>query len=259
MKEYDLERRKYVIGGAVVFIVMLFIVRLFTLQIASEDYKRNADSNAFLRKLQYPSRGNIYDREGRLLVYNQPSFDITVILKEIEHLDTLELSRTLNVPMETIRKRFKDMKDRRLNPGYSPYTHQVLLTQIPPEECGVFREKLFRFPGFYIQQRATRQYTYHAGAHILGDIAEVSKKDMEADLYYIAGDYIGKLGVERSYEKQLRGEKGVEILLRDARGRIQGKYMNGQFDKNAVPGKSLTQFRHRIASIRRKIIRRENR
>ncbi len=240
MKEYELERRKYVIGGAVVFVIVLFIIRLFTLQIASEDYKRNADSNAFLKKIQYPSRGNIYDREGRLLVYNQPSYDITVILKEITHLDTLEFCRTLNIPIETVRKRFVDMRDRRLNPGYSPYTHQVLLTQIPPEECGVFREKLFRFPGFYIQQRATRQYSCDAGAHILGDIAEVSKKEMKNDPYYIAGDYIGKLGVERSYETQLRGEKGIEILLRDARGRIQGKYMDGQFDKVAVPGKSLT-------------------
>lgn len=99
------------------------------------------------------------------------------------------------------------MKDRRLNPGYSPYTNQVFLTQLSAEDCGVFQEKLFKFPGFYIQRRTIRQYTYNAGAHILGDIAEVSKSDMEKDEYYIPGDFIGKLGVERSYEKQLRGEK----------------------------------------------------
>ena len=102
------------------------------------------------------------------------------------------------------------------------------MTQLSAEECGVFQEKLFKFPGFYIQRRTIRQYNYNAAAHVLGDIAEVSKGDIEADDYYVRGDFIGKQGVERSYEKQLRGEKGVEILLRDARGRIQGRYMDGE-------------------------------
>lgn len=237
---YDLEKRKFVIGGAVILIVVIYLIRLFTLQITSEDYKKNADSNAFLKKIQYPSRGNIYDRYGRLLVYNQPAYDITIVEKEIKHLDTLDLCKTLNISPEFLRKRFQDIRDRRINPGYSPYTNQVLLTQIPAEECGVFQEKQFRFPGFYIQQRSTRQYTFNAGAHILGDVAEVSKSDIENDDYYIQGDFIGKLGVERSYEKELRGEKGIEILLRDARGRIQGKYADGKYDKAPVPGKNLT-------------------
>lgn len=111
----------------------------------------------------------------------------------------------------------------------------------------MFQEKLFKFPGFYIQRRTIRQYTYNAGAHILGDIAEVSKSDMEKDEYYIPGDFIGKLGVERSYEKQLRGEKGIEILLRDARGRIQGNYMDGKFDKAPVAGKPATESGHRTS------------
>lgn len=136
-------------------------------------------------------------------------------------------------------KRFNDIRNRRLNPGYSRYTHQVLLTQLSSEDCAVFREKLFNFPGFYIQARTVRQYGYDCGAHILGDIAEVSKGEIEDDPYYKRGDFIGKLGVERSYETQLRGEKGVEILLRDAHGRIQGNYMNGSFDKAPVAGKNL--------------------
>lgn len=238
-RDYELEQRKFVIGGAVLIIVIIYLIRLFTLQITSEDYKKNADSNAFLKKVLYPSRGNIFDRYGRLLVYNEPAYDITIIPKEIKDLDTLDLCRTLNITPEFLRKRFHELKDRRLNPGYSPYTNQVLLTQIPAEECGVFQEKQFRFPGFYIQQRSTRQYTFSSGAHILGDVAEVSKSDIEKDEYYTQGDFIGKLGVERSYEKQLRGEKGVEILLRDARGRIQGRYANGQYDKAPIPGKNL--------------------
>lgn len=239
-RNYDLEKRKYAIGGAVIFIVLIFLIRLLSLQIMSEDYKKNADSNAFLKKIQYPSRGVIYDRNGKLLVYNQPAYDITVIMKEITSLDTADLCRTLKITPEFLRKRFKDLKDRRLNPGYSPYTNQVLLTQLSAEDCGIFQEKLFKFPGFYIQRRTIRQYNYDAGAHILGDIGEVSKTEMEDDEYYIPGDFIGKLGVERSYEKQLRGEKGIEVLLRDARGRIQGNHMDGQFDKAPVAGKNLT-------------------
>lgn len=239
-RNYDLEKRKYAIGGAVIFIVLIFLIRLLSLQIMSEDYKKNADSNAFLKKIQYPSRGVIYDRNGKLLVYNQPAYDITVIMKEITSLDTADLCRTLKITPEFLHKRFKDLKDRRLNPGYSPYTNQVLLTQLSAEDCGIFQEKLFKFPGFYIQRRTIRQYNYDAGAHILGDIGEVSKTEMEDDEYYIPGDFIGKLGVERSYEKQLRGEKGIEVLLRDARGRIQGNYMDGKFDKAPVAGKNLT-------------------
>lgn len=239
-RDYNLERRKYVIGGAVLAVALLFIIRLFVLQIMSDDYKKHADSNAFLKKIQYPSRGVIYDRTDKLLVYNQPAYDITVVMKEITSLDTIDLCRTLQITPEFLRKRFKDLKNRNLNPGYSPYTNQVLLTQLSAEDCGVFQEKQFKFPGFYIQRRTIRQYNYNAGAHILGDIAEVSKSEMEADEYYAPGDFIGKLGVERFYEKQLRGEKGIEVLLRDAHGRIQGNYMDGAFDKASVPGKNLT-------------------
>lgn len=239
-RDYRLARRRYVIGGAVLVVVALFIVRLFMLQIMSDDYKKNADSNAFLQKIQYPSRGVIYDRTGKLLVYNQPAYDITVVMKEITQLDTLDLCNTLKITPEFVRKRFSDLKDRRLNPGYSPYTNQVFLTQLSGEDCGIFQEKMFKFPGFYIQRRTIRQYKYNAGAHILGDIAEVSKSDMESDTYYQPGDFIGKQGVERFYEKKLRGEKGIEVLLRDAHGRIQGNYMDGKFDKASVPGKNLT-------------------
>ena len=239
-RDYNLERRKYVIGGAVLVVALLFIVRLFVLQIMSDDYKKHADSNAFLKKVQYPSRGVIYDRTDKLLVYNQPAYDIMVVMKEITSLDTLDLCRTLQITPDFLRKRFRDLKNRKLNPGYSPYTNQVFLSQLSAEECGVFQEKQFKFPGFYIQRRTIRQYNYNAGAHILGDIAEVSKSEMEADEYYAPGDFIGKLGVESFYEKQLRGEKGVEVLLRDAHGRIQGNYMDGAFDKPSVPGKNLT-------------------
>ena len=239
-RDYNLEKRKYVLGGSVILVVLIYLIRLFSLQIMSEEYKKNADSNAFLNKTQYPSRGVMYDRNGKLLVYNQPAYDVTMVMKEIENLDTLDLCQTLNITPEYFKRRIREIRDRRSNPGYSPYTHQVFMTQLSAEECGVFQEKLFKFPGFYIQRRTIRQYNYNSAAHVLGDIAEVSKKDIEDDDYYVRGDFIGKQGIERFYEKQLRGEKGVEILLRDARGRIQGRYMDGEMDKTPVAGKNLT-------------------
>lgn len=239
-KDYVLEKRKYVIGAAAVVIVLLYMLRLFDLQIMTDDYKKNADSNAFLNKIQYPSRGAIYDRNGKLLVFNQPAYDITFVPREVTQLDTLDFCNALNITMEQFEKRMKDVRNRWMNPGYSKYTHQTFMTQLSAEECGVFQEKLFKFPGFYIQRRTIRQYTYNSAGHALGDIGEVSKREIENNDYYIRGDYIGKQGIEKSYEKYLRGEKGVEILLRDAHGRIQGRYMDGQLDRPSVPGKNLT-------------------
>lgn len=238
-KDFNLEKRKFVLGGAVAVVILLYLIRLFTLQIMSSDYKKNADSNAFLRQTQNPSRGIIFDRNDNLLVYNQPAYNVTVVMKEVTQLDTLDFCKTLKISRDYFLKRMRDMKDKRMNPGYSPYTPQVFMTQLSAEECGVFQEKLFKFPGFYIQRRTIRQYNYNSAAHVLGDIGEVSKADIEEDDYYVQGDNIGKIGVERSYEKQLRGEKGVEILLRDARGRIQGRYKNGEYDVIPQPGKNL--------------------
>ena len=239
-KDYTLEKRKYVVALSAIAIVVVYLLRLVDLQLLTDDYKRNADSNAFLNKIQYPSRGAIYDRNGKLLVFNQPAYDITFVPREVTQLDTLDLCRTLGITVEQFEKRMKDVRNPWMNPGYSKYTHQTFMTQLSAEECGVFQEKLFKFPGFYIQRRTIRQYTYNAASHALGDIGEVSKKEIEADDYYIRGDYVGKQGIEKSYEKYLRGEKGVEVLLRDAHGRVQGHYKNGELDRPSVPGKNLT-------------------
>ncbi len=238
MKDYGLENRRFVIAGVATAIVVTYIIRLFTLQIMSDDYKKNADSNAFLKKIEYPSRGVITDRNGKLMVYNQPSYDIMVVMKEARgHTDTLELCKMLNITREYFDSRMETVKN---TPGYSQYTQQLFMSQLSEKEFSIFQEKMYRFPGFYIQRRSIRQYQYPYAAHVLGDVAEVSPADIEEDDYYIPGDYIGKLGVEKRYEKQLRGEKGMQILLRDARGRIQGSYRNGLFDRRPVPGKNLT-------------------
>ena len=240
-KEYGLEYRRYVIAGVAIFIVTVYIIRLFTLQIMSDDYKKNADSNAFLKKVEFPARGVISDRNGKLLVYNQNAYDIMVVMNEEKgRLDTTEFCNSLGITKEFFIKRMEELKDRNKNPGYSRFTQQLFMSQLSEKEFSVFQEKIYRFPGFYVQRRSVRQYTMPYAAHVLGDVAEVSAADIEEDSYYQPGDYIGKMGVEKSYEKQLRGEKGVQIMLRDAHGRIQGSYMNGKFDRRPVPGKDLT-------------------
>ena len=238
-KDYRLEKRKYVVGGFIVLIVLIYIVRLFDLQVMDDRYKGFADSNAFMRKTLYPSRGMIRDRNEKLIVYNQPAYDVMLIPRNVTPFDTADFCRTLEITREQFDKRFRDMKDKRLNPGYSAYTPQKFITQISAQDYGRLAEKLYRFPGFFIQQRILRQYTRPVAANVLGNIREVSQKEIERDEYYSRGDYCGDLGVERSYEPYLRGIKGVEILMRDAYGRIQGKYENGAFDEAPVSGRDL--------------------
>lgn len=241
MKEYGLENRQYVIAGAAVVIITIYIIRLFTLQLMSDDYKKNADSNAFLKKIEYPARGVIRDRNGELMVYNQPAYDIMVVMnEEREHTDTAGICEALGITREEYIHKMSVIKDRSKNPGYSRFTEQLFMSQLSEEEFSMFHEKMYRFPGFYIKRRSIRQYEYPIAAHVLGDIAEVSPADIEEDDYYQPGDYIGKLGVERQYERQLRGEKGIKIMLRDAHGRIQGSYKDGALDRRPVAGKNLT-------------------
>ncbi len=240
MKNFDFEKRRLVLSGVAVAIITVYLIRLFALQIASDDYRKRADSNAFLKKIEFPSRGIITDRKGKLLVYNQPAYDIMVVMNEEKgRLDTLEFCKALNITKEFFIQRMADIKDRTKNPGYSRFTQQLFISQLSDKEFSSFQEKLYRFPGFYIQKRSIRQYHRTIAGHVLGDVAEVSQSDVEEDEYYQPGDYIGKMGIEREYEKSLRGQKGVQILLRDAHGRIKGRYKEGQYDQKPKAGKDL--------------------
>ncbi|MDR0995969.1 MAG: penicillin-binding protein 2 [Tannerella sp.] len=239
-KKTPLANRRYILSGAVILVALLFILRLFYLQVIDTNYKTWADSNAFLRKTLYPSRGMIYDRKGKLLVFNQPAYDVMLIMREMQPFDTLDFCQTVGISKEQFIKRIADIKDRRLNPGYSSYVPQVFMNQLSAQDYGVLQEKLYKFPGFYIQNRTIREYEYPYAALVLGNIGEVNKHDIAKDDYYVQGDYSGRSGVESFYEKELRGKKGVEILLRDAHGRIQGKYENGIHDVNPVSGRNIT-------------------
>ena len=238
--DYRYEKRKFVVVGVVLAIIMVFIIRLFNLQVLNDDYKKHADSNAFLNKTIYPSRGVMYDRNGKLLVTNHPAYDVMVCMRNVKGLDTLAFCQALGITREFFDKRMADVKNRRLNPGYSSYTDQLFLGQLTAEEFAMFQEQLYKFAGFSIQRRTIRQYNYPVAGHLFGDLGEVSKNDIAKDNYYVRGDFIGKQGIESYYEKQLRGEKGTEVLLRDAYGRVKGSYMDGAMDIAPVAGKNLT-------------------
>ncbi len=238
-KDYKLAKRRYVIGGFICLIVFIYICRLFSLQVGDDKYKENAESNAFLRRVIYPARGLIYDREDRLVVFNQPAYDVMLIPKDVGEFDTTTLCTVLNLTKSQLLEKWAEMKNPRKNPGYSAYTPQKLISHLSPEDYGRLQEKLYLFPGFFIQTRTIRQYNYAAAANVLGNIREVSAKDVERDRYYRSGDYTGDLGVEKSYEHHLRGIKGVEILMKDAYGRIKGKYENGIHDISPLSGRNL--------------------
>jgi penicillin-binding protein 2 len=234
------ENRKTVISIIAILVVLIYAVKLFYLQIYRNEYKDSADTNAFFKKVLYPARGTISDRNGKLVVFNQPTYDIVFIPREVENFDTLDFCKILNISVQDFEKRMDDIRNPRLNPGYSSYTLQTFMTQLNAQEYGLMQERLYKFSGFSIQNRTMRQYAYPNAGNILGYVAEVSRERLEDDDYYRRGDYEGKSGIEKSYEEILRGEKGVEILLRDAHGRIQGKYNNGQSDKAPVSGKNLS-------------------
>ena len=233
-------RRKNILIFLILGMFFVFIVRLASLQLFSDDYKTFADSNAFFKKTIYPARGLIYDRNGKLMVYNKPSYDVLVIMRDMVNFDTLDFCRTVGITKQDFEQRIEEVKDRRHNPGYSSYTPQVFLSQLPVNTYGVLQEKLFRFKGFSVRSRTLREYMRPIAAHALGYVAEVNRRDLEDDEYYVLGDYNGRSGVEKRYEKDLRGIKGVEVLLRDAHGRVKGRYDEGGHDVKAMPGKDLT-------------------
>ena len=237
----ELFRRRWLIIGLTFAIVALFLARLFSLQILSNDYKQRAENNAYFILSTIPSRGVIYDRKGQLLVANRPIYDLMIVNHEAKgRLDTVLLASTLGLPIEEIRLRLEAVRDRRTNRGYNPYTPQVFLSQLEPEEVGRFEEQLYKFPGLSVRSRTIRQYNYHSAAHLLGYLSEASTTDLERDSSIMRGDFVGRSGVERSYETQLRGIKGQEIFYRDARGRIQGRLDGGAHDRAPEAGRDLT-------------------
>lgn len=233
-------KRPFIIAGSVVLVVLIFIIRLFWLQVIDQSQKAKADSNALLRQVIYPSRGLIYDRNGELLVFNQPIYEVTLIMQEMRYgFDTVAFSQCLGIDSLEFADRIAAIKDKRRNRGFSTYTPQIFMSQLTKQEVASLRETSYKFSGAGIRKRTLRGYSYPYAAHILGSVGEVSQSDIDRDAYYQAGDYAGRDGLERTYEQRLRGTKGVEVIMRDSRGRIQGSYHDGAEDVEAVTGTDL--------------------
>lgn len=241
-KHLNLDKRAYIICLVVIAVITIYIIQLFNLQILSGDYKQYADGNAFFKKTIYPQRGSIIDRNGKLIVSNQPTYDIVYVPREVKPFDTLAFCKIIGLTIDEFEAKLRSaryLSNGRRNPSYSSYTLQTLLTQLSIEDAAVLQEKLHQFQGFSLQKRYLRTYNYPNAGLLLGYVAELDAKRIEADSYYRRGDYGGISGIEASFEKHLRGEKGEEILLRDARGRIKGRYEEGRYDKEAISGKDI--------------------
>nr|WP_294773667.1 penicillin-binding protein 2 [uncultured Flavobacterium sp.] len=225
--------RKVLLPTIIFVVTLLLVMRLFYLQVIDDSLKLKSDNNAIKIKYDYPERGYIYDRYGKLLVANQPSYDIMVIPKDVKNLDTLEFCTLLNITKEEFLKKIAKAK------VYSPRLPSVFLSQLNKKEYAAFQEIQRKFNGFYIQKRSLRDYQVSFGANVFGFITQVNESIIEKNKYYNSGDLIGKQGVEESYEEILRGIKGVKYIQKDKYNRDIGSYKEGRFDTIAVQGKDI--------------------
>lgn len=231
-----LDRTNKLLTGLAVAAVIL-IGKLFYIQIIDDSYKTDASNNSMVHAVIYPTRGIIYDRNGKILVGNKVAYDMLVTPKEVGMFDTLELCDILEISPEFLKEKMDGYYRDRRKIGYRSV---VMLTHLPPEIYMRFAEVAYRFPGFRGQARNIRDYPYNAGGNLLGYISEVSAKDIENNPeVYKAGDYIGKTGIEATCEEYLRGEKGYNIFLRNSHNRIESRYKDGEMDKEAIPGKDI--------------------
>jgi penicillin-binding protein 2 len=225
--------RKYLVIGLVIIAALALVIRLFVIQVVKDTYRLSADNNVLRYVTQYPARGLIYDRKGKLVVFNQAAYDLMVVPAQTAKLDTLTLCDDLGITIEVFRERLKAAKN------YSRRAPSVFLKQISAETYAKFQEKLFLYPGFYVQPRTLRKYSRPVAAHLLGYVSEVDEAILKRDPYYKNGDYIGKLGIEEAYEKDLRGKRGVKIFMVDVYSRLKGSYAHGEMDTVAVHGSDI--------------------
>lgn len=230
-----LSDRKYIVSGFFILVALIYIGRLFYIQLIDDKYKLDARNNAFRYRTEYAVRGYIYDRNGKLLVFNAPSYDLLVTPKLAKGCDTMALCEILDITKEEFLKRMK----KACQAPNSPRKESIFEKQLSEKTYAALQEKLYRFKGFDVQARTVRKYPRPIAAHLLGYVGEVSKEKAARDSYYKEGDYIGISGIERSYEEELRGKKGTQIVMVDVHNKTKGRYMNGMYDTLAIPGKAL--------------------
>ena len=225
--------RKYIIIGFFLLIGILFLIRLFYVQILVDKYILSANNNVLRYVTQYPARGLVFDRNGKLLVYNEAAYDLMVIPRQVKNPDTMTLCRLIGIEKSEFISRLQKARN------YSPYRPSIFEAQITRDSYGFLEEKLFLFPGFFVQSRTLRKYTYPVAAHTLGYIGEAGPDMIAKNPYYRPGDYIGISGIEKSYEEILRGRKGMKIRVFDVLNRDKGSFREGRYDTTSVAGIDL--------------------
>lgn len=232
----QLTDRKFIIIGVFILVGLIYISRLFYIQVIDDTYKLDARNQAFRYTTEFPIRGYIYDRNNKLLVYNEAAYDLMVLPKNVKNIDTMDFCGLLGLTKEQFLKKMK----KAIQAPNSPRKESIFEKQLSPKDYASLQEVLYRFPGFFVQSRTLRKYPKKIAAHMLGYIGEADKRTTEKDPYYREGDYLGISGIEKSYEKVLRGKKGMHIIMKDVNNRDMGSYMNGLYDTAAISGKPLT-------------------
>jgi penicillin-binding protein 2 len=226
--------RKFVIQGIFIVVALILLTRIFYIQVISDKYLLSANNNVLRKILIYPARGIILDRNEKILVQNEPVYDLMVIPREVKPFDTLQFCKLIGIDKQGFDKRFKKAKN------YSPYKASIFEKQLSAQTFATFQERLYEFTGFFVQNRTVRRYPDSTAAAFLGYIGEVSEKAIEkSNGFYRQGDYIGISGVEKSYEELLRGQRGVQNLMVDALNRPKGHFADGKYDTLAVSGERL--------------------
>ena len=208
-------------------------MRLFYIQVVDDSYKLSANNNVIRLITDFPARGLIYDRKGKLLVYNEPVYDLMIIPKQAKNIDSLELCNLIGITTQEYSEKYKKAN------AYSPVKASVFEKQLSVETYATFQEKLYKFPGFFVQLRTLRKYPDPMAAHLFGYIGEVDTSTTRKNPYYKDGDYIGKSGIEQSYESVLRGRRGVRRILVDVFNREKGSFQDGRYDTASVAGEIL--------------------
>ena len=234
MYKRDYSSRQYIIIFIFIAVALLYAVKLYYLQVVDNRYSKTAKGMVLRKTTEYPARGRIYDRNNNLIVYNDAVYDLLVVPRQISHLDTAEFCKLLGIDSVYFAKRLAKAKH------YSYYKPSIFIKQLSKEEYARIEDKMYKYKGFFVQRRALRKYTAPVAAHLLGAVGEVNNRDLKKDNYYKQGDYIGKSGIEKFYEKLLRGKKGVKYIQVDVHNREKGSYQNGKYDTIAVSGKDLT-------------------
>ena len=231
MKKY--ENRTYIIGGFFGVVILIFIIRLFSIQVIDDSFKTSSENNVIRKQTDYPRRGLIYDRNKELIVYNEAAYDLMITPNQATFLDTALICSLLEIDTLNLMKRIEKASN------YSMYKASVLMKQISVETYTKLQENMFLMPGFFVQTRTLRKYPYSTASHLLGYVGEVNQRIVKSTPYYKEGDYIGISGIEKAYEDKLRGQKGVKLLLKDVHNNIKGSFNDGKFDIKSKPGKDL--------------------